>query len=253
MKKIISILILSLILSLTVLPVFAATDGYVDDMGDLLTDSEEASLNKLLTDYSAETGMVMAVVTVSNRGGKSMMEYADDYFDEHYYMKDGVVLVVDFVAGNVYISTGGAAIELISYDRQEKLLDILVEDIRYNLYENLTEYAERLKFYLQTPGDREPFTEDLGVRIIVCVVIGLFIALMKVNKWKKDLTSVQTKTEAADYVRDGSFALTNSEDVFLYKTVSRVEKPRDTSSRGGGGGSHFSSSGVSHGGGGRSF
>jgi len=67
---------------------------------------------------------------------------------------------------------------------------------------------------------------------------------------KGQLKSVRFKSAASDYTKAGSMNVTESRDLFLYRTVSRREKPRENS---GGSSTHTSSSGRSHGGGGRSL
>ena len=64
---------------------------------------------------------------------------------------------------------------------------------------------------------------------------------------KKALKSVAPAGYATEYIKRGSFKLTNKSDTFLFKNVTRVAIPKSSS----GSSSHRSSSGVSHGGGGR--
>ena len=59
--------------------------------------------------------------------------------------------------------------------------------------------------------------------------------------------------EARNYVRPGSMKVTNSSDFFLYRKVTRTEKPQQKSSGTGGSSTHTSSSGKTPGGGGGKF
>ncbi len=84
----------------------------------------------------------------------------------------------------------------------------------------------------------------LGVLAAAMVIGFVWLAVMK-----SKMSNIRRREQAADYVRRGSFTLTQSIDRYLYSTVSKT--PRAQSSSGGGGGgsrSHTSSSGASHGG-----
>jgi|GEM_PF-2804278 hypothetical protein len=70
-------------------------------------------------------------------------------------------------------------------------------------------------------------TTDILILIAIGVGIGLIIALIVVMTMKAKLKSVKNRNEASDYVREGSFHLTSSSDVYLYRTVRRVAKPKN--------------------------
>ena len=78
-------------------------------------------------------------------------------------------------------------------------------------------------------------------------LIGFGIAMLILMFMKKQLKSVEMQRGAVNYVRPGSMSVTASRDSYLYSTVSRTARPKDS------GGSHTSSGGGTHGGGGRSF
>lgn len=91
-------------------------------------------------------------------------------------------------------------------------------------------------------------------------VTGLLASLVYVSRERRKLRSVNARSQASEYYRKGSMDLTESRDIFLYRSVSRTRIQRTTTSSGGhsgggGGGSHvhISSSGHTHGGGGGHF
>ena len=77
-------------------------------------------------------------------------------------------------------------------------------------------------------------------------IIGVIIAFISVLVMKGQLKSVRYEPAARNYLRNGSLVISERADTFLYSTVSKRAKPKDTGSSGGG--SHTSSSGSSHGG-----
>lgn len=56
----------------------------VDD-ADILTDSEEKELNQQLDTVSEEQECDVIIVTVDSLNGKTVEEYADDYYDDNGY------------------------------------------------------------------------------------------------------------------------------------------------------------------------
>ena len=120
--------------------------------------------------------------------------------------------------------------------------------------------ADRAEYYYKLARDGEPY--DVNTRepmkastiILISLVVGLVVGYISVSAMKGQLKSVQPNNRASAYIVDGSMQLARQNDLFLYRNVARVAKPKDTgSSRSGGSSTHRSSSGRSHGGGGGKF
>ncbi len=227
----------------------------VVDLADILTDAEERELRAYLKTKSAEAGADIVVVSINNLRGKSMMDYADDYYDKNGYSKDGVLFLryINGTKKETWISTAGSAEYRIDAD---DIFDAIESDFRQDKYLGCFKtYADMSAHLISTPA-AELRMEGLPVfrYAIISLIVGLIVAFIHVGKLKRQLVSVERQQEAGNYVKNGSMAVTNAQEVFLYATVSRVRRDTDSSSRGGGGGGHHtSSSGVSHGGGGRSM
>ena len=58
--------------------------------------------------------------------------------------------------------------------------------------------------------------------VIVSLVIGLAAGLTTVLLMKRSMCTVRKQKRADGYTRAGSFSLTESRDLFLYSTVTRV-------------------------------
>ena len=83
------------------------------------------------------------------------------------------------------------------------------------------------------------------IRFVTVMIITAMIIMMILCS---QLKSVKMEKGAVNYVRPGSMNVTQSRDSYLYSTVSRTAKPKDSGSS-----THTSSGGGTHGGGGRSF
>ena len=92
--------------------------------------------------------------------------------------------------------------------------------------------------------------------LLICLAVGLVIGLLITNVMASANKSVHKQDSAADYVRQGSLFITDTNDVFVGTRVKSVPKPKSNSGNGsseGGSSSHTSSSGRTHGGGSISF
>ena len=63
--------------------------------------------------------------------------------------------------------------------------------------------------------------------ILGCTVIGIVVAFIVTLIMKGQLKSVHQQKAASNYVVDGSFRLTGRSDVFLYRNVTRRERPKN--------------------------
>lgn len=218
-----------------------APGDLVVDLADILTDAEERELRTYLREKSDKAGADIVVVTVRSLGGKSMMEFADDYLDYNGYAKDGI-LFLRYINGSnkeVWISGVGKMERRVDED---SVFDAITDDFSRG------DYLSAFKTY----GDMCADAMKLPVvrYLIIASIAGLIIAAIHIGRLKKQLISVQNREEAREYIVPDSMVVSNSQEIYLYSTVSRVRRESSSSS---GGGSHTSSSGRSHSGGGRSM
>lgn len=275
MKKIFSTIIFMLaLLCVNVVPCYAAEEGALRlvDGADLLTDSEESSLTAKLDEISIRQSCDIVVVTTDSLGDENITAYADDYFDYNGYGigedKSGILLLISMTGGghgDYWMSTTGYGITAFTDAGIQYIGDAFKPYLKDGEYaEALDSFAENCDKFLTQAKKGSPYDIDhmpkdpynIPLNIAIGLLIGLVIAFVVVSVMKSKLKSVSLKGSASDYVKNGSLNLTESNDIFLYRTISRHARPKETSSGGGGGGgssTHTSSSGSSHGGGGGSF
>lgn len=237
MRRYIGILTVILLFLTMAIGVSAASGGeHVVDMADLLSGAQETKLEEKLEEIGQEHGIDLVVVTTDSLGGKSPMNFADDYYDYNGYGEDGVLLLVSIEDRDWYISTSGRCIDRVDY---EDLSAYFLEDLRAgDYYEAFCQFAD---------GCDEAMQPKYLLVGVICLAIGLVVGIITVSSMKGQLKTVRASNSAADYVRSGSLQLTSSRDIFLYVNRTRVAKPKNN------GGSHSGSSGRSHGGGGGKF
>ncbi|MCM1257700.1 MAG: TPM domain-containing protein [Roseburia sp.] len=267
-----------LLLFLSVMFAFAAVPGvFVEAAGDtvrlvdgadLLSASEEAELSDLLNEISERQQVDIVVVTADSLEGESPRDYADDFYDYNDYgfgeEKDGILFLISMEERDWYISTAGYGITAVT----DAGLDYMSEEFLPYLSDG--EYARAFQIFARqcddyitqaregTPYDidnvpDEPFS-PLGT-LGIALAAGFVTALIVTGVMRHGLHSVRSQSSADDYVKRDSLRLTKDYELFLYRNVTRRERPKQNTSSGRSGGSttHVSSSGRSHGGGGGKF
>lgn len=239
MKKLCILLVLILLLAM---PVMAATDvPHLVDEADLLTSAEEARLEQELVQLSEKLGMDIVVVTTDDTGYKSTFAYADDFYDYGGYGEDGILWLIDMDNRQSTFSTTGKGIDRLSTGDEDAIQDVVTPLLTSGRYADAVErFVDLCEQYCGFNWLLTGF---------ICFAVGLVVALIATSIMKGQLKSVRAKVAASDYMTPGSLQLKESNDLFLYRNVSRIARPKNNSS----GGGRTSSSGRSHGGGSRGF
>ena len=60
----------------------------------------------------------------------------------------------------------------------------------------------------------------------IAIVIALIIAFIGTSALRSELKSVSTATEANVYIKQGSFKLSNEQDIYVCKKVEKTERPK---------------------------
>lgn len=273
MKKKLSVFLFALAFFLclgTALPVFAAEDdGFADayyrvlDMANLLTAREEAALIAKLDEISLRQHMDVVVVTTDDLEGYSVRAYADLIYDSCGFgygnRKDGLLLLISIEDNDWYISTCGYGIAVFT--------DAGIKYIGNRITPYLSDgdfaaafdtYASLCDEFITQAGTGMPYDngnlprEPLSlIWIPICLVIGFVLSQIIVGQMKGKLKTVRSQAAANSYLKNGSMLVTESRDMFLYHTVTRIAKPKNN--RPSGSSTHRSSSGVTHGGRGGKF
>jgi len=233
------------------------------DDADLLDEDEEAVLLDTLDSLSDTYQMDIVVVTVNTIDGKSPRDFADDFFDYNGFgygdTEDGILLFVNMGERDWYISTSGRAQTTFSdygLDHMgEEVVYWLGDGYYYDAFERFAELCEELILFEAENGpyDVDNLPKPVFKIDFFSVLIGFIIALIISLVMRSKHKTVRFKSQAGDYIRKDSFALTQSADHFLYRNVSRTRRASETSSGSGGSSTHRSSSGRSHGGRGGKF
>ena len=245
--------VLLLCMSMTI-PALAAGDRLVDE-ADLLSVSEEETLEMQLDEISDRHQLDVVVVTMDDLNGYSATAVADDYYDYNGYRPDGILLLVSMTEREWAISTTGYGITAFTDAGlgylEDQFLDALSDGEYFDAFDTFAEVCDEMILQAKTgeaydvgnmPKGPFPFLRNAAISL----AIGLIIALIVTGIWRGQLKSVRPQAYASEYVIPGSMHLTNQQDMFLYRNVTR--RIIETDSDSGGSSTHISSSGTTHGG-----
>lgn len=215
----------------------AGQELLVYDDADLLSDSEEVALTQKLADVSNKYSAQIVVCTIGSMDGGDIDGFVDYLYDTMGFgygeNRDGVLILVCMDPREYRILSNGFAGVAIDPDDISKISDKIVGNLSDGDYAGaFNEFADECVYYLDGYVNGFPFNagKSLGISLIIGVVIGLIVAFVL----KGQLKSVHSQSRAQEYVRGGSMHVNLSNDMFLYRNVTRTQKQSSSSSGSGG-------------------
>ena len=274
LRKLTAIFLSLIVLSCCAFSVSAKGYSRVTDQADLLT-SEEISY---LEDYAAilkeSYGIDAVIVTTDSLKGYSAQDYADNFYDNSGYGNDGVLFLLAMKEREWYISTSGSMIYILTDYGVQQVGNGIIPYLSDGLwFEGLCTYLHSLPKYLNADeegtaidghadysgdyyhGTQEEIlyhSEDYIANFGISLICGIIVAGIVILIMRSSMNTKRAKRGAGEYMKAGSWKVTEHRDLFLYSRVTKTAKPQNNTS-GGGSSVHHSSGGRSHGGGGGRF
>ncbi len=239
MRKRLLPLILLLLALLLMCPSVLAENSRVTDKAGVLSVSDEDALEEAIAIIRDTYDFDVVILTETSIGNQSVEYYSDLYYAAGNYgygeNHDGIMLLL--VTGG---GVGNRDYCIMNTGRGEK---IFTDSVMYDMEDNFLPYLSRSSY---AQGIAQ-FVRDVQARLEASkplnraarllpftlgggALTGAIVAL----SLKGQMRTVRRKQNAASYVREGSFQLTRSQDLYLYTTT--VRHKIETSSSGGHGG-----------------
>ncbi|MBQ6907034.1 MAG: TPM domain-containing protein [Clostridia bacterium] len=121
---------------------------YISDEAHLLSEEEYSYIAEKLEKTSEEVKNDLIVLTVKSTNGKSMQDYADDYYDDNNYgygnNKSGMLLLIAVDDREWYISTSGDCIKIFSGCEFDELTESFINKLKKD------DYFEAFKSFCNT-------------------------------------------------------------------------------------------------------
>lgn len=255
-------------------------DRVIDNAG-LFSAKEKETLIKQVKEARDASGMDLVVLTVSDAGGKTAQQYADDYYDSHGFGTgsdhSGALYLIDMDNREIAVSTLGKMTRYLTDERIGGILDAAYEKVSEGKYAASAQKAiGKISGYVedgiadgQYNYDSETGKTDYYKKRSVtwynilfalgaAGVLAILPCIATVNQYKMKTQHRQALNYRMSYRAGSAFALRATNDLFVNRVVTRrrIQKASDNGSGGGLSGrstTHTSSSGRSHGGGSRKF
>ena len=203
------------------------------DEAELLNETEVAQLNSKLESISKKYKAEIRVVTLSSMDGGDIDEFLEYLYDESGFgygeNHDGVLLVVCMDPREYRILSNGFAGEAITSGDIDAIGETFKSDLSDGNYADAFDtFVDKCEYYLD--GHINGFPFNTGKNLLICVGIGLVVALIVTGIWKGQLKSVRKKSAANAYVKAGTMQITQSGDFFMYRNVTKTQKQSSSSS-----------------------
>lgn len=259
MKKIIIGILTGMLMCVS--SVYAFENPAVKDEAGFLSESEVSELETKLEAIRTEYDIDIAIYTETDMSGADAQQTADDIYDYNGYgageNDDGMLLYVSQNPRNYHLTTYNRGHDIFGSSELSKIEDDILPHLKENDYygaflayadcsESILESAAYDENYEFTLSDNLYFYGFVAViALALSLVIALIAMLIKLSKMK---TAVK-KVDAEGYMKNGSVNISVSQDIFLYSTVTKVARPKESEQDT----THVSSSGRTHGGSGGSY
>ena len=203
------------------------------DEAELLNETEVAQLNSKLEGISKKYKAEIRVVTLSSMDGGDIDEFLEYLYDESGFgygeNHDGVLLVVCMDPREYRILSNGFAGEAITSGDIDAIGETFKSDLSDGNYADAFDtVADKCEYYLD--GHINGFPFNTGKNLLICLGIGLVVALIVTGIWKGQLKSVRKQSAANAYVKAGTMQITQSGDFFMYRNVTKTQKQSSSSS-----------------------
>lgn len=252
-----------------------AQDTRVFDNASLFSTSEAEQLESSVSALREKMNMDVAIVTTDDAEGKTPREFADDYYDEMGLGmgngESGVLFLIDMDNREIYIATAGKMITYLTDDRIESILDMAYEGVSAgDYYDSAASFLSGVEQYFDDGivGNQYQYDEETGeitryrslevyeVMIAIAVSLGVGGAFYGIVAHRYSGRSGLYKFPVR---QNSKVRLTNQQDTFINRTITKVPIRTDRGPGGGGGSGggrstvHRSGGGGMRGGGGRGF
>ncbi|MGN0408396.1 MAG: TPM domain-containing protein [Bacteroides sp.] len=255
---------------------FDSSQQKVYDNAGILTDSQEAKLQKKCVEYAEKAKTDIIILTAENTTKKSSMQYTEDFFMAHDFgydklHGDGVIMLIDMHNREIWISTSGNAIKYLSDKRIDNIITSVTGKLSDgNYYDACTVFIEKTADYMtylpsssdaggngstSTVHDAASLTEKLFYAFPVKLAIAAAVAIV-ITFILRSQNKAAMAVDNHRYMREHKYIIREQRDRFIRSTRVRHEKASSSSGGGGGhsgGSSHHGSGGHSFGGGGGKF
>ena len=250
MKKTGAIITLILLLCTVLFPLSVSAEHPPEliDVPNMLSEREYIELSEKLAALRDTYGVDVAFIISDEMITDDAQTEADDIYDSYEYgvgeNYDGILYFVCETTHEYAFSTCGRAIKIFNDDGLEYIDNAMLPYLKQgDYYQAVSTYAEKCEELMEMAANGEPYKKKINILYVIAgiILIPLAVAFGFMTRKLSKMNTAVMQPGAANYMKPGSMNMNFSRDIFLYSTVSKREKPKESST-------HTSSSGRTHGG-----
>ncbi len=263
------LLLLAFLLPALVLPAAAADERtlpLVCDVYGLLTQEEEDALNETAEAYSKTYSCDIVLIVTSDTEGYGVEDYTEAVYNQFGFgwgeERSGVILLLSMAERDYDLAAYGYGnVAFTDYGKEWLMDEVLPYLGNDDWYAGFSRYLDLCADYLRQAREGNPVdyygsgsgpvTRQRGFfitpkMVVLALVVGFIPAIITVLVLRGKMKSAVLQARADNY-RIRELQLTEQNDIFVKKNVSRVRRDTSSGSRSGGGhGTSVRSSGFSH-------
>jgi uncharacterized protein len=237
---------------------------YIYDYAHLLTNEESEELQHVASVRGKERGTALIIITLDDTNGKDIVQYVEDFYDEHgpgYDQPHGntAILAIDMNERDVYLAGFKKAEQYLDNSRLDLIREEMSPDLSSGQYfDAFSVFINRAYEYMGIePDDGElgytgngsigsPIVNnsyELGVQpskniffqwwfqfIVSLIMAGVVVMIMAYRAGGRVTVNART------YMDSNRSNVVNRYDNFVRQTVTKQRKPSNNTNSGGGGG-----------------
>ena len=258
-KRITAIILILLLALYGVVYAFASgglPSNYIIDDAGLLSTSEIKALNEKAAAISSKYNFPVLVVTKQGIGGMDSVEFSEELYDSMGVGtgsdRSGVMLFISMDERQVVLFTHGYGNDVFTDSRkrllEETYIGALSEGRYYNSFEAYISGCDKYLTYEEEGSTLS--TSEIVTYLSISIILPLMIAFIICKSLEGKMKTAVRQSAARNYIVNGSFNLTRSDDVFSHTTYTRTKIQKQSTGGGGrsggsGGGTTISKSGSS--------
>lgn len=248
MKKLMQLIVMVFSLFIMTASCFAAAS--VVDNARLLSNTDAQAVTRAISQIEQKYNVRTGFVYLKDSKVTDLGKYTNSVLDKNY--RDGrngnMVMIVNMATGKFYISTDNKMRAMISDSYGVKQIgNNVVTALKNKKYKDaILTYAsqteKQLAYYaankkaMEAPKAAAPAVNaaankkakepNIPMAGAGAVVLGGIAAYLYGNSLKASMSNVANATQANEYMKEGSFKITNADDTFMYFTYARVPKAK---------------------------
>lgn len=229
MKKIITICLCIILLSLLCIPAIAVNTRVYDEAG-LMLNYQISILEDNAAEVWDEYEIEVVILTVDDAGW-DVSTYAANFYKRGDFADDGLILILSLEERDWAVEAFGEAASIFTSGRIDRIMNNVTPYFSDGQYYNgfnafISNVRDRIIDYETNPDAEE---SDLWIYVAIALGVGLLVGFITISVMKSGMKTSVFQHGAHSYIRNGTYRIRQQRDIYLYSTTTRIRRSSDSS------------------------